>query len=150
MIIINKWAELPATYTILFPASGRIDTTMFFGLIDCNDADEEDIIDCNGEEDGIIDCGDSHGSGEIDAQATLVLVNSSNYHTYEFQVIPYKSNLIYIQFDLELTKAIECGDYQAFFVIDGNSVSTTRFRIQAPKTPYNEYNPKRDITIYER
>lgn len=152
MIIIDKWSELPTTYTILFPTSGRIDINDFYDLIDAmlSSTIVEDIIDCNGDDiTDIIDCGDSQGSGG-GAVATLVLVNSSNYHTYEYSVSPYRATSIYVQFDLEILDEIECGDYQAFFVIDGRSVSTTRFRIQAPKTPYNQYNPNRDIIIYER
>lgn len=152
MIIIDKWDELPTIYDIMFPISSRINLNWFYGIIDAlySGSEVDDEIECNGDTDDYIDCGDSTDGGEQIKTAKLVLVNSANYHTYEFEVNPFNANLLYVEFYLELTNTIETGDYQAFLTIDNEPVSTVKFRIKTPKTPYNTYNPDRNITIYER
>ncbi len=151
MIIIEKWSDLPASYDILFPISSKIDINWFWNIIDARRSGDvvDDIVDCNDAAD-IIDCGLSNTTYNELHTALFVLVNSSNYHTYEYEVSPFKSNLIYTEFIWELPREIECGDYQAFLMLDDNSISTVRFRIEKPKQEYNEYNPNRDITIYEQ
>lgn len=152
MIIIDKWDELPTIYDIMFPVSSRIDTNWFYGIIDAlySDSAIDDIIECNGETDNYIDCGDSTDGGEQIKTAKFVLVNSVNYHRYVFDVAPFKANLLFVEFYLELTNEIETGDYQAYLLLDNEPVSTVRFRIKTPRSEYNIYNPNRNITIYER
>lgn len=147
MIIIEKWAQLPTTYTIFFPTTAKFEIKNFFDIIDCVD-EADTIVDCIEGAQNIIECMSNGGGG--DQEAVLVLVNSSNYHEYSYLVAPYKLNKLYTQFDLTIDQEIECGDYQAFLIINGNPVDTVKFRIVAPQKPYYQYNPNRNITIYER
>ena len=154
MILLEKWRDLPTTYNILFPISTLIDLNWFFGVVDGSTSDSvlEDEIDGNTDLlDEVIDGGDStDGGGETETKsASLVLVNSVNYHTYEFPVVPTKANVLYTEFELELTREIETGDYQAFFTVDGDAIATARLRIESPKEQYATYNPDRNITEYE-
>lgn len=148
MIIIEKWVQLPTTYRIFYPTSAKIDPESFFPIINCVE-NANTIIDCVDLANTIIECNTNGGGGGI-SEAEFILVNSSNYHEYRYIVAPDKSNNIYLSFELTIEDAIECGDYQAFLVVDGKPLDAIKFRIVAPKTPYNEYNPNRNITIYER
>lgn len=152
MIIIQKWDSLPTTYDIIFPNSTRIDLNWFYGEIDAlhSDSPVEDEIECNTDTLDYIECGDSRMATDENRQMSVVLVNSSNYHSYTYPVTPVFANLLYTEFYLELNSEIEVGDYQAFLLIDDNSVSTSRFRVEKEKNPYNQYNAERNIEIYER
>ena len=151
MIIIDKWSQLPTVYDIIFPIYERIDINWFYDVVDAlySDSDVYDYINCNTNLDSFIDGGDStDGEGET-STAKLTLIKDGSRKTYNFDVYPFKSNLLFAEFYLEITEPMECGEYTAYLQVGPRIVGTMKFKIKMPKKPYDIYNPERNIIIYE-